>query len=324
MTKTLKTAVMGVGYLGQYHAQKYALLPESELVAVVDLDLERAQEVAAQYHCQATSDYHSLIGKVDAVSIATPTPMHYAIAQFFLSHGIHVLVEKPITVTLAEADELIQLAKKNNLVLQVGHLERFNNAVKAVEPLLSNPRFIESIRLAPFKLRGADVNVILDLMIHDIDIIQSIVKSEIKEIRANGASILSPFIDIANARLEFKNGCVANVTASRVSIKTERKLRIFQHDGYISMDLDKKQLGLHRKGTDEMFPGIPNITNETHHFDKGDALKDQIEAFLMAILHNKPPVVSGEDGRKALETAIKITHIAHRTEKSQECYDLTE
>lgn len=311
--RKIKTGVVGVGYLGKYHAEKYASLPQSEFVAICDVHADRRREITEQYHVPEYSDYRDLIGKVDAVSIAAPTPMHHAIGCFFLQHGVHVLIEKPIATTLEEADELIKLAKKNYAILQVGHLERFNNVVKAVEPVLSTPRFIESLRLAPFKLRGSDVNVILDLMIHDIDIIQSIVKSEISDIRANGASVLSPSIDIANARIEFENGCVANVTASRVSLKTERKLRIFQHDSYIGLDLDHKILTVHRKGTREMFPGIPEISRERIRIDKGDALRNEIDSFLNSIIHNDPVVVSGEEAKRALATAIQITHVVGQT-----------
>lgn len=307
----IRTAVIGVGYLGQYHAQKYALLEQSDLIAVCDTDHARAKEIALQYETEAREDYKTLVGEVDAVSIVVPTSQHYDVAKFFLEHGIHVLIEKPITTNLEQAEKLIQLAKEKNVFIQVGHIERFNNAIKALNQYLSHPRFIESIRLAPFKLRGSDVNVILDVMIHDIDIIQSLVKSDIRSISASGASVLTPDIDIINARIEFENGCVANVTASRVSLKTERTLRIFQHDCYIGLDLDRKKLSIHRKGTKEMFPGIPEITREKQYFEKGDALKDQIESFLESVLHNKPPIVSGEDGKKALEVAMEISRKVH-------------
>ncbi len=310
--KKIRTAVIGVGYLGNFHAEKYATLPESELVVVCDPNQARAEEVAAHYHAEICDDYRKLLGRVDAVSIATPTPLHREIGLFFLENGIHVLMEKPIATTIEEADELIKMAAKNKLILQVGHLERFNNAIRALDPIITKPLFIESLRQAPFKLRGTDVNVILDLMIHDIDIIQSIVKSEIKEIRANGAPILSPYIDIANARIEFENGCVANVTASRVSLKSDRKLRIFQHDCYVGLDLDSKNLSIHRKGEQEMFPSIPEIISENLAFEKGDALKDQIAAFLKAIHKGEKPLVSGEDGKAALSTAIRITNIVRQ------------
>ncbi|MFW0072821.1 MAG: Gfo/Idh/MocA family protein [Coxiella-like endosymbiont] len=309
----IRTAVIGVGYLGRYHAEKYAILPQTELVAVCDIDYEHCYSKAKELNVEAVINYQSLLRLVDAVSIAVPTPLHHRIARFFLDNGIHVLLEKPISTTLEEADDLVTIAKKNQVILQIGHLERFNNVVKAVEPLISSPRFIESLRLAPFKLRGSDVNVILDLMIHDIDIIQSIVKSDIQNISANGASVLSAYIDIASARIEFTNGCVANLTASRVSLKIERKLRIFQHDNYIAIDLDHKKMTIHRKGTQEMFPGIPEITRHVERFNKGDALLDEISAFLHSIIHKKPPLVSGEAGKTALAIALEISLIVHRT-----------
>ena len=314
--RKVRTAVIGVGYLGRFHAEKYAILPQTELVAVCDIDYEYCYSKAKELNVEAVIDYQSLLKLVDAVSIAVPTPLHHQIARFFLDNGIHVLLEKPIATTLEEADDLITIAKKNHVILQIGHLERFNNAIKAAEPLISNPRFIESLRLAPFKLRGSDVNVILDLMIHDIDIIQSIVRSDIQNISANGASVLSAYIDIASARIEFANGCVANLTASRVSLKIERKLRIFQHNNYIVVDLDHKKMTIHRKGTQEIFPGIPELTRHVEQrFNKGDALLDEISAFLYSIVHKKPPLVSGEAGKTALATALEISLIACRTNK---------
>ncbi len=314
MTKPkIKIAVIGVGYLGAFHAQKYAKLPQAELVAVCDIDHSRCQEVALEHQVEATTDYRTLVDKVDAVSIAVPTMLHYELASFFLNHGIHVLLEKPITTTLEEADLLIACAHQNKVILQVGHLERFNNAILALDSVLDNPRFIESTRLAPFRLRGTDVDVVLDLMIHDIDIILSIVKAEIHTISATGAPVLSSGIDIANARIEFNNGCVANVTASRTSLKIERRIHIFQPDSYLRLDLDHKNLSIHRKGKNEMYPGIPEITREKQTFIKGDALQYQIEAFLNSIIENKPAVVSGEDARRALATAIEITNIVQRT-----------
>jgi lipid-A-disaccharide synthase len=309
----IRTAVIGVGYLGKYHAQKYHQISNADLVAVCDIDPQQCQQIAHECDTEAVTDYTALLGRVDAVSIATPTPQHYRIAHFFLSNGVHVLIEKPITTTIEEADTLIALAKAHHLILQVGHLERFNNAVKAVEPALTDPRFIESTRLAPYQCRGTDVNVILDLMIHDIDIIQSMVKSNIRHIAANGVTVLSDFIDIANARIEFENGCVANVTASRVSLKTERKLRLFQEQGYISMDLDNKVIASYKKGEKNTKTGIPHIIREEKHYNKSDALYEQILAFLDCIAHGKTPLVDGEVGKRALATAIEITHIARQT-----------
>ena len=306
MTEKLKTAVIGVGYLGQFHAEKYALLDSSDLVTVVDLDQERAAMIAEKLGTRWCKDYREVIGQVDAVSIVVPTQSHYEVAKAFLEQGVHVLLEKPITNTLAEADELIRIASDKNAVFQVGHLERFNPVVVALNGTVNKPGFIESIRIAPFKPRGTDVNVVLDLMIHDIDIIQQIVGAEVKEINSIGAPVFTEEEDIANARIRFANGCVANVTASRISLKSERKMRIFQPDAYITVDFQNKKFAVFRKGNGEMFPGIPNITKEEHCFDQTDALKCEIEAFLNAIKSGKPPVVTGEDGRKALETALKI------------------
>jgi len=223
----LRTAVVGVGYLGNFHARKYAALTDVELTGVVDSDAARASEVAAACACTAFTDYRELIGQVDAVSVVVPTQYHHQVALDFLNAGVHVLIEKPITVTIEQADELIAVAEDKKLVLQVGHLERFNPVLMAAEEVLSAPLFVESVRIAPFKPRGTDVNVVLDLMIHDIDIIQYLVKSKVARIDAIGAPVFTAEEDIANARIAFENGCVANVTASRISLKSERKMRIF-------------------------------------------------------------------------------------------------
>lgn len=307
--RKIKTAVIGVGYLGKFHAEKYSFLPNSELIAVCDANQAQCNEIAASHGVAAIYDYHDLIGKVEAVTIAVPTFLHYQIAKVFLENGVHVLLEKPIANTVQEADELIAAANKNKVVLQIGHLERFNSTLRNIKKILKTPRFIESYRLAPFRPRGTDVNVMLDLMIHDIDLIQDMVNSPIARISANGADVLSNQTDIATARIEFTNGCVANVTASRVSSKFERKLRIFQHDAFIALDLHNKKLDIHRKGTSEMFPGIPEIVREEQSFEPGDALRDEVISFLDCIINNKSPVVSGEDGKAALATAIEITRI---------------
>ncbi len=305
----IKTAVIGVGYLGKFHAQKYAQLDASELVAVCDANLDIAQTIANEHDVPAVDDYQTLIGKVDAVSIVVPTQKHFEVARDFLQNGIHVLLEKPITSTVEEGEQLVQLARENNCVFQIGHLERFNPAILALENELNQPLFIESNRIAPFNPRGADVNVVLDLMIHDIDIILDLVGSPVKNIDANGVAVISSEIDIANARLTFENGCVANVTASRVSMKSERIMRIFQHDAYISVDFQNKKLGIHHKGDGEMYPGIANIETNEQVFEQGDALYSEIEAFLQAIASNSEPVVSGEAGLLALKTAITISEL---------------
>jgi len=305
----VRTAVIGVGYLGRFHAQKYAALPSAELVAVVDASEENRAKVAAETGCRAAADYREILGAVDAVSIATPTPLHYPIAKECLEHGVHVLVEKPITTTLDEARDLVATAARRGRVLQVGHLERFNAAILALAGTLRTPRFIESHRLAPFKERGTDVNVVLDLMIHDIDLIQSLVGAPIESIDAVGSSVFSAGLDIANARIRYANGCVANTTASRVSMKMERKLRLFQDDAYISIDLQQKVLTIVRKPPEGAAATPGQVSIEERTYEQGDALKFEIEAFLRSIREGRPPVVSGEDGLRALETAIRITEL---------------
>ena len=305
----VRTAVIGAGYLGRFHAQKFALLPESQLVAVVDVVEDAREQVAAEAGCRAMVDYRDVLDEVDAVSIATPTPLHHEIAKHCLERGLHVLVEKPIAQTPGQARELIEIAARNDCVLQVGHLERFNAAILALGDTLGQPRFIESHRLAPFKQRGTDVNVVLDLMIHDIDLIQSLVRAPIESIDAVGAAVFSPEIDIANARIRYAGGCVANTTASRVSLKTERKLRLFQDDAYVSIDLQQKVLTIVRKpppGSDAA-PG--QVVIEERSYERGDALELEIRAFLRSIREGRPAVVSGEDGLRALETAIRITEL---------------
>ncbi len=282
--------MIGVGYLGRFHAQKYAQLPVCELVAVVDGREEVRKAVAGELGTQALADYRGLLGKVDAVSVVTPTPAHFEIADAFLAAGAHVLVEKPITETPEQARALIAQAAKSNRILQVGHLERFNAAVLAAEPHISSPRFMECTRLAPYKERGTDVNVVLDLMIHDIDLMQSLANSEIESIDAIGTPVFSGEIDIANARIRFANGCVANTTASRVSMKTERKLRIFEDAAYISLDLQQKILTLIRKRDGEPQPGQLPVNIEEANLEQGDALKSEIESFLDCIRNNKRPI----------------------------------
>lgn len=308
MTK-IRCGVIGVGYLGRFHAQKYQLLDNAELVGVCDLNSEHCEAVSQELNVPAFSNYRDMFGQVDAVSIAATTKAHYSIAKDCLLQGIHVLIEKPITETVEQAEELIAIAAAKNVKLQVGHMERFNSARLALEPHLDKPLFIESHRLAPYTPRGADVNVILDLMIHDIDIIQTIVHSPIKHIDAQGTPILSSSIDIANARITFENHCVANVTASRISFKTERKTRIFQANTYISIDYHEKQFAVFQKGDGEMFPGIPDIKRYQSAFEKGDALLEEIKAFVKCIQDDSVPLVTGQEGCNALATAARITSL---------------
>ncbi|MDH3713891.1 MAG: Gfo/Idh/MocA family oxidoreductase [Gammaproteobacteria bacterium] len=306
-------AVIGVGYLGRFHAQKYAKLPGCRLLAVVDADPQRAASVAGELGVVHYTDYRRLLGEVDAVSIAAPTTLHHEIARAFLLSGSHVLVEKPITVSVTEASDLIDVAEQQSRVLQVGHLERFNAALVAMQGRLHQPLFIESHRLAPYNPRGTDVNVVLDLMIHDIDIVLNVLQAEVQNIQAAGTQVLSKDIDIVNARLAFSNGCVANVTASRVALKSERKMRFFQQDACLSVDFQKRVLTVYHKGEREMYPGVPEIVGEEHKFDDNDAILSEIEAFLGSIRNGTPPVVSGHDGRRALRTAIEITDMLNST-----------
>jgi predicted dehydrogenase len=302
----IRAAVIGVGYLGRFHAQKYASLEDCRLVGVVDSQPETVARVADELQTPAYGDYRALLGNVDAVSVVTPTPTHFDIARAFVEHGAHVLVEKPMTETTAQAERLIAAARQYGRVLQVGHLERFNPAILAAEALLSRPRFIECHRLAPFKERGTEVNVVLDLMIHDIDLVQMIVGSPVASLDAIGTPVFSPEIDIANARLRFDSGCVANVTASRVSFKTERKLRVFVDDAYLSIDLQQKILTVIRKRPGPVAEGQMPAQIEEQSFDQGDALLAEIRAFVAAIRGEQRVLVSGEDGLRALRTAIDI------------------
>jgi len=305
----IRAAVIGVGYLGRFHAQKYAQAGGCELVAVVDARPEAREQVAAELKTRALADHRELLGALDAVSVVTPTPAHFAIAREFLEHGAHVLVEKPITETPAQARELIATAARARRVLQVGHLERFNAAILAAMPFLRAPRFVECHRLAPYRERGTDVNVVLDLMIHDIDIVQTIVGAPISAIEAIGTPVFSEEIDIANARIRFANGCVANATASRVSLKTERKLRVFEDDAYLSLDLQQKILTVIRKRSAADGPGPLPVTIEEQNLEQGDALKAEIDSFLDCVRTGSAPVVSGEAGLTALETAMRITEL---------------
>jgi predicted dehydrogenase len=308
-TNPLRTAVIGVGYLGRFHAQKYAQLPGSKLVAVVDANAEVAARVAGELGVEGLADVAQLLGRVDAVSVAVPTPLHYDVGRTLLGHGIHVLMEKPIATTVAEARELVELARAKKCVFQVGHLERFNPAIVAAAQRLATPRFVESHRLAPFKQRGTDVSVVLDLMIHDIDLIQELVGEPIESIDAVGATVFSGETDIVNARIRFRGGCVANTTASRISLKQERKIRIFQDDAYLSIDMQQKIMTVIRKKDEAPVESPAQVSIEEESFDQGDALLAEIEAFLRAIREGTDPVVTGEDGLRALETAMQITKL---------------
>ena len=305
----LRTAVIGTGYLGRFHAQKYAALPGNQLEGVVDIDPVRGKAVAEECNTAYFPDYHLLLQKVDAVSVVVPTSHHYPVARDFLEAGAHVLVEKPICDNLTHSLELVDLAKKKKRILQVGFLERFNPALSEVKPLVNNPVFIESHRLARFKPRSMDINVIMDLMIHDLDIILDLVDSPIVEIAANGACVLSSSLDIAQARITFGSGCVANVTASRISQECKRKMRVFQHNGCLSIDFQNLVMNHFYKGDGEMYPGIPTIENKAFNYSDGDSLKREIRDFLDCIQHGKQPKACGESGHRALEAAMRVSGI---------------
>lgn len=303
----IRTAVIGVGYLGKFHAEKYAAMPQDvTLVGVVDSNAEQAAAVAARTGTTAYTDYARLFGRVDAVSIAVPTPLHYEVAKAFLENGTDVLIEKPITTTVAQADELIAIAAARGRILQVGHLERFNPAVVAVRDVIHNPVFIESNRLSLYQPRGTDVSVVHDLMIHDIDLILYFIKSDIRYCHALGTPLVTDNVDIANAHIEFENGAVANVTASRISNKNERKIRLFQKDGYFSIDFAKRAITrIQPARGDENCP-IPGMHLEEKSFPGGDALMEEIRSFIQVVRERSAPEVSGQMGRNALRLAVDI------------------
>lgn len=300
----LRLGVIGVGHLGQHHARLYATLPGSTLVGVTDADSRRAQTIADKHAVRVYPDVASLLPHVDAVSIAVPTSAHHSVAKLCLNAGIHVLVEKPITVTLAQARDLIDLARQRRCVLQVGQIERFNPGIRAVRAEINKPGFIECHRLSPYGDRGTDVDVVLDLMIHDLDMVLSFNPGAVEEVRAAGVPVLSSTIDIANARIAFTGGCVANFTASRVSTTRMRKLRLFQRDAYLSVDYQARQAAILRRqlGTNQR----PEIFMEPAKTVDEEPLKLELEAFLHAVTTKTPPVVSGEDGAAALALAHQV------------------
>jgi len=302
----VRVAVIGVGRIGKEHARIYASLPEAVLVGVCDTDRARGEAIAAQYAVRYYADYRELLGQVDAVSIAVPTESHCEIACEFLKNGVAVLVEKPIARTLEEAERMIRCAREARVLLQVGHLERFNPAVRALSTLIAEPKFFEVHRLGEFTERSLDIDVVLDLMIHDLDILLSVVDAEVRAVHAVGVPILTDRVDIANARLEFANGCVANVTASRISREKVRKLRVFQPNAYISLDYTRQELEVYRLGASADSGGRPRITGERIAVSRDEPLRAQLEAFLRCVREGTPPLVGGEDGRRALALALRI------------------
>lgn len=302
MTAT-RVAVIGTGHLGRYHVQKYAHLKDAELRAVVDIDAEAVRPVAEQYGAAALTDYRDILSLVDAVSVVTPANTHQQIVRDCLLAGVDVLVEKPITPELNQAEELVSLARERGRILQVGHLERFNPLMPALKKELRQPLFLECHRIAPFKPRGTDVDVLLDLMIHDIDLVLNLVDREVIGVEATGAPVLSDLIDIANARIRFEGGGIANITASRISMKCERKLRIFERDTYISADLSSGQLSVFHRVIDG--DGKPQIAHQEARFE-GDPLRVEIEAFLHSVRTREAPPVDGEQGLRALEVTLEV------------------
>lgn len=302
--KKLKVGVIGVGYLGQHHARLYAALPNATLVGVADIDRARARQIADRHGVPAYHDMKPLLERVDALSVAVPTTAHYPVVKAALEAGIHVLVEKPIAVTSDEAHQLVELARKRRRTLQVGHIERFNPVMTAIRPHIGKPGFIECHRLSSFGDRGTDVDVVLDLMIHDLDMVLSFQPGSVEEVRAAGVPVLSSTIDIANARIAFSNGCVANLTASRVSTNRMRRLRLFQRDAYISVDYQTRQGVICRRLPGE--GGRPRIDIEQIRGGDDEPLKLQLEAFLQAAATGSAPRVSGADGAAALDLAYKV------------------
>lgn len=302
--QNLRIGVVGIGHLGNYHLQKYEKLPGNSIAGVSDSMPERAQKAAEKYHCEAYTDYRCLIGKIDAVSIAVPTGFHFEVARDFLQAGVDVLLEKPITATLEDADELIRIADEKNAVFQVGFVERFNPAIIALGKVIKKPLFIESHRLHPFFVRGTDVDVILDLMIHDLDIILKFVDSPLRALDAVGVSVLSDQPDIANARLTFESGCVANVTASRVTGKTMQKIRFFGMEGYHSVDYAKREIvSINRRVLDN---GVTEIAGNEIEIRMHDPLEEEIKSFLDCVRTRSTPLVSGREARKSLELALEV------------------
>lgn len=295
----VKIAVVGTGYLGSLHAKIYQQIEGCSLVGICDTNKSRLSQLSGELKVPGFTDYQELFDQTEAVSVAVPTKLHYPIAAEFLKRKIHVLVEKPFTNNLKEAEALIELAQKNKLILQVGHIKRFNSVFSATQKLIKNPRFIEAHRLSSFSNRSLDIGVVLDLMIHDIDIVLGLVDSAIKSIEAVGVKVLTDFEDIANARITFKNGCVCNLTASRVSDEVMRKIRIFQEDTYISLDYKEAQASVYKK------EGL-TITKEDLPIEKEQPLQKELASFIESIIERKEPLVSGKIAKQALAIALQI------------------
>jgi predicted dehydrogenase len=316
-----RVGVIGAGGLGQHHVRIMGELPEAEMVGFFEARAERAAEISSTLGARAFGTLDELLAQVDAVTIVVPTPGHFAVAKAALERGIHVLVEKPFTATLDEADELLALAEKHGALVQIGHVERFNRVIRAALPFVDTPKFIESDRLAPFNPRGSDVAVVLDLMIHDIDLLLTLVGAKVTSVKAVGVGVLTPSVDIANARLEFATGAVANITASRVSRERMRKIRLFQQSGYISLDLATGSGEFYRMRRDvdlaELAKGplaleafVERVPVEA---PEGEPLRLEFQSFIAAVQGRAPVTVTGEDGRAALAVALQIVREIERT-----------
>ena len=319
--KPVRVGVVGVGALGFHHVRILRDVPGAELVGFHEARAERADAVAKELGVPAVGDLEALLDAVDAATIVVPTPAHYAVAKAALERGKHLLIEKPIAATLTEADELLALAKRTGAIVQTGHVERFNRAIRAALPHVENARFIESDRLAPFNPRGSDVAVVLDLMIHDIDLVRTLVGGHVRDVSAVGVPVLTPFVDIANARLRFDDGAVANITASRVSRERMRKLRIFQESGYLSLDLGSGDGEFFRLRRDVDFAELAKGAQSVEAFvervpleaPEGEPLRLEFESFLSAVRGESAVTVSGEDGREALAVALTIVREIERS-----------
>jgi predicted dehydrogenase len=298
----IRVGVVGVGYLGQFHAEKYSSLPDVDLIGVADTDQNRAGQVAQKLNTRAFADPMDFIDHVDAVSIVVPTVLHHGIAKQFIEKTVHVLIEKPITATLEQADDLIALAAKKGVIIQVGHIERFNPAVTVVRSMVKAPRYMIAERAAPFTIRCTDVSVVLDLMIHDLDVVMDLSGSVPKEVSAAGAAVITNEIDMAMARIVFENGCVADVSASRVSDEKKRMLRIFDGENVYFSDYQTQHVSVSRKGGST----APEFITHSIATERRDTLADEIRAFIKSIQDGTRPLVSGIEGRQALALATTI------------------
>ena len=312
----LRAGVIGVGHLGRFHAEKYRQAEGVELAGVYDIDAERARQIAAGLEVPAVDRLDELFRQCQAVSIATPTVTHFEIARQALENGLDVLVEKPITTTVKEAEELVRLARERERILQVGLLERFNPVFTECRSHLKNPRFIEVHRLSPFSFRSLDIDVILDLMIHDLDLVHEITQSSITSVDAVGVPVISRQTDIANVRIHFASGAVANLTASRVSLNRERRIRIFQPDGYFSLDFSNFSATICRREAPANGNPLPQVTARELKFPEGDNLLLEIEDFLAAVRSRRAPQVSGEDGLRVLKSAVRIKEVISQQQSS--------